>query len=155
MDLAAYGTYSSLISVKMQDSRERIRDISQYSHRACATAPYFSLSALAVSPFLRFLRDHSSVLGERSEPLQNEPRNKEMANKPKNRVKVGRVVASIWENQSQNGARYSVTFQRLLRRHGPDSWEFSGSFGRGELLSLAKAADQADTWIAPQEAEVA
>ncbi len=65
--------------------------------------------------------------------------------KPVHEVRVGSVKAAIWENQTENGARHNVTFERLYK--SDDEWKQTQSFGRDDLLVLAKVADQAHTWI--------
>ena len=35
--------------------------------------------------------------------------------KPVHEVRLGRVRAAIWENETSNGARHNVTFSRLYR----------------------------------------
>jgi len=71
-----------------------------------------------------------------------------MAKKPVHQVKISRVVASIWETETENGSRYNVTFQRFYKQG--DDWKYSESFGRDDLLLVAKAADQAHSWILEQ-----
>jgi len=71
-----------------------------------------------------------------------------MAKKPTHQIKVARIVASIWENETENGSRYNVSFQRIYK--DGDEWKYSESFGRDDLLLVAKASDQAHTWICEQ-----
>lgn len=69
------------------------------------------------------------------------------ANKPVHEVRVGRIKAAIWENETQNGGvRHNVTFQRIYQDDA-GQWASSESFGRDDLLLLAKVADLAHTWI--------
>jgi hypothetical protein len=65
--------------------------------------------------------------------------------KPVNEVRIGNVKAAIWKNDTANGARYNVTFERLYTTEG--KWHSTGSFGRDDLLLLAKVADAAHTWV--------
>ena len=69
-----------------------------------------------------------------------------MASKPKVRpvheVRVGRIRAAIWENDTQNGTRHNVTFARLYK--DGNHWKDSTSFGRDDLPLLAKVADLVD-----------
>jgi hypothetical protein len=60
-------------------------------------------------------------------------------------VRIGAVKAAIWRNEVEKGPRYNVTFQRLYK--DGDQWKSSESFGRDDLLLLAKVADQAHTHI--------
>ena len=85
-----------------------------------------------------------------------------MANqKPINEVRIGRVKATIWKNGTEDAPRssrdapayvaYNVTFSRLYK--DGDQWKSTQSFGRNDLLTLAKVADLAHTRIyaLPQE----
>jgi hypothetical protein len=60
-------------------------------------------------------------------------------------VRLGRIKATVWENETQNGSRYNVQFSRLYR--DGDQWNSSTSFGRDDLPLLAKVADLAHTRI--------
>ena len=66
--------------------------------------------------------------------------------KPIHEIRMGRIRASIWENETANGRMFNVTFSRLYKDDN-DAWANSGSFGRDDLPLLAKVADQAHTWI--------
>lgn len=72
-----------------------------------------------------------------------------MATKPKTRpaheVRLGRIKAAIWENDTQNGMRHNVTVSRLYK--DGEQWKDSNSFGRDDLPLVAKVVDQAHTWI--------
>ena len=71
-----------------------------------------------------------------------------MAKRPVHEIRMGRVRAAIWENNSQNGTRHNATFSRLYR--DGDQWKDSSSFGRDDLPLLAKVADQVHSWIYQQ-----
>ena len=71
--------------------------------------------------------------------------------KPVHEVRLGRIKAAIWENDTQNGTRHNVTFTRLYK--DGDQWKDSASFGRDDLPLLAKVADMAHTWIFTQAQE--
>jgi len=71
--------------------------------------------------------------------------------KPVHEVRLGRIKAAIWENDTQNGTRHNVTFTRLYR--DGEQWKDSTSFGRDDLPLLAKVADMAHTWIFEQNRE--
>jgi hypothetical protein len=81
-----------------------------------------------------------------AEPSADEPRNK-----PIQEVRLGRIKAAIWPNSTETGVRYNVTFSRLYKVD--DDWKDSDSFGRDDLLLLAKVADRAHTWIFEQGQE--
>jgi hypothetical protein len=65
--------------------------------------------------------------------------------KPIHEVRLGSIKAAIWKNATQSGVRYNVTFTRLYK-DGND-WKSTDSFGRDDLLVLAKVADQSHSWI--------
>lgn len=66
--------------------------------------------------------------------------------KPVHEVRLGRIKAAIWANETENGIRHNVTFSRLWKdEHG--NWKRSESFGREDLPLVAKVADLAHTWI--------
>ena len=69
--------------------------------------------------------------------------------KPVHEVRLGRVRAAVWENDTKNGAMHNVTLTRL-NKDDDDNWADSTSFGRDDLPLLAKVADQAHTWIFEQ-----
>ena len=71
-------------------------------------------------------------------------------NQPVHEVRLGGIKAAIWQNQTEAGVRYNVTFERLYRQEG--EWRSTGSFGRDDLLLLGKVADQAHSWIIEPEA---
>ncbi len=72
----------------------------------------------------------------------------EMAKRPVHEIRMGRIRAAIWENETQNGTRHSVTLSRLYR--DGDQWKDSSSFGRDDLPLVVKVADQVHTWIYQQ-----
>lgn len=74
-----------------------------------------------------------------------------MSNKPCHEVRMGRIKAAIWENESPNGTRYNVTLGRLYK--DGDQWKDSASFGRDDLLIVAKVAEAACNWIYQQGKE--
>lgn len=73
-------------------------------------------------------------------------------NKPAHEIRLGRIKATIWANETENGTRYNVTFTRLYK--DGDLWKDSDSFGRDDLPLMAKLADRAHSWIF-DEAQVA
>ena len=77
-----------------------------------------------------------------------------MANqKPVDEIRIGRVKATIWRNGTDERPRHNVTFGRLYKE--ADQWKTTQSFGRNDLLVLAKVADLAHSRIfaLPQEEE--
>lgn len=73
-----------------------------------------------------------------------------MANqKPVHEIRLGKVKAAIWKNETDSGTRYSVTISRLYKPEGGE-WESTNSFGRDELPLVSKIADMVHTWIYQQ-----
>jgi hypothetical protein len=71
--------------------------------------------------------------------------------RPVHEIRFGRVKAAIWENETSQGVRHNVTFQRIYRDE--DSWKTSDSFGRDDLPLVQKVSDLAHTWIYEQSQE--
>ena len=76
---------------------------------------------------------------------------KEVKNRPVHEVRLGRIRAAIWQNETENGLRHNVTVSRLYK--DGDDWKDSTSFGRDDLPLVAKVCDQAHSWIFEQAAE--
>lgn len=68
------------------------------------------------------------------------------AARPVHEVRLGRVKAAIWGNETEHGVRYRVTVCRVYK-DGDDKWQTTDSFDRDDLLVLAKVSDMAHTWI--------
>ena len=71
--------------------------------------------------------------------------------KPIHEVRLGFIKAAVWKNETEAGVRYNVTFSRLYK--DGDQWSSTESFGRDDLLLLAKVADQTHSWICAQNQE--
>jgi len=71
--------------------------------------------------------------------------------KPIHEVRLGAIKAAVWKNDTQNGVRYNTTFSRLYK--DGEEWKTTDSFGRDDLLVLAKVADRAHSWIHDQSQE--
>ena len=65
--------------------------------------------------------------------------------RPVHEVRVGRIRAAIWENETPNGVRHNVTISRLYKEG--DTWKDTASFGRDDLPLVAKVTDLAHSWI--------
>ena len=65
--------------------------------------------------------------------------------KPVHEIRLGRIKAAIWANETDSGTRHNVTITRLYK--DGDEWKTSTSFGREELPLVAKVADMAHSWI--------
>ena len=66
--------------------------------------------------------------------------------KPAARITLYPISAAIWRNENNGQAYYSVTFERSYKDDA-GKWHTSSSFNAGDLLLLAKVADQAHTKI--------
>jgi len=71
--------------------------------------------------------------------------------KPIHEVRLGHIKAAVWKNETEVGVRFNVTLSRLYK--DGDSWKSTDSFGRDDLLLLAKVADNAHSWIFAQSQE--
>jgi len=71
-----------------------------------------------------------------------------MARPPVHEIRFGFIKASIWRNETRVGARYNVSVIRVYKNG--DRWVESSQFGRDDLPLVAKAVDQAHTWIFQQ-----
>ena len=68
--------------------------------------------------------------------------------KPQHEIRLGRIKAAIWANETENGTRHNVTVSRIYK--DGDQWKDSTSFGRDDLPLVAKVVDQAHSWIFEQ-----
>ena len=65
---------------------------------------------------------------------------------PAAEVRIGRVKATIWRNEGEDGEPwYSVVLSRIYKTE--DEWKSSPSLGRDDLLVGAKVLDLAHTRI--------
>ena len=64
---------------------------------------------------------------------------------PAHEIRFGSVKGAIWENQTPNGTRFNVTVSRIYK--DGEQWKSTDSFGRDDLLLLAKVIDFAHSWI--------
>jgi hypothetical protein len=66
--------------------------------------------------------------------------------KPAHEIRLGRIKATIWRNETEGGSfRHNVQIRRLYK--DGDDWKTSESFGRDDLPLVVKVADMAHTWI--------
>lgn len=70
--------------------------------------------------------------------------------KPIRQIRCGHVHAAIWRNVNGSGTYFVTTVERVFRPEGGD-WQKTQSFGRNDLLVLAKVADQAHTIVCDLE----
>lgn len=66
--------------------------------------------------------------------------------RPVHEIRLGRVKAAIWENETQNGVRHNVTVSRLYK-DDDNQWRDTSSFGRDDLPLVIKVLDLAHDWI--------
>lgn len=66
--------------------------------------------------------------------------------KPIHTLRLGPLQAAIWSNAGQHGPFFNVTFERRYR-DAREEWQSSTSYGRDDLLALAKLADLAHSWV--------
>lgn len=67
------------------------------------------------------------------------------AKRPVHEIRLGRIKAAIWENETRDGTRHNVSLTRLYK--DGNTWKDTTSFGRDDLPLLAKVADLAHTWV--------
>ncbi len=87
-----------------------------------------------------------------------QPANEGVKDRPVKVVRIRDIRANIWANRIEGGATvYKVTLDRLWKEGDEvneqsevikrGEWKQSTSFGKDDLLLLAKIADLAHTWI--------
>lgn len=79
---------------------------------------------------------------------------REVRVRPIHQVRYGNVKAAVWGKDTEHGRRFSVTVSRsytTTSSDGTDEWHDSDSFGRDDLLVLAKALNDCHTWIHAQK----
>lgn len=67
------------------------------------------------------------------------------AKRPVHEIRLGRIKAAIWENETREGTRHNVSLTRIYK--DGNTWKDSNSFGRDDLPLLAKVADLAHSWV--------
>lgn len=70
---------------------------------------------------------------------------------PVKTLRLGRIKAAIWENGADERAFFNVTFTRTYMDE-EKRFRDADSFGRDDLLLLAKLADHAHTFICERQA---
>ena len=66
--------------------------------------------------------------------------------KPTHEIRLGRIRAAIWANQSENReVWFNVTVSRLYKEG--DKWQDTSTFRRDDLPIVAKVIDMAYAWI--------
>ncbi|MCY4511030.1 MAG: hypothetical protein OXG35_29315 [Acidobacteria bacterium] len=72
-------------------------------------------------------------------------------NSPTAEVRLCRIKATIWVNRGQDGGRWHTVQLTRLYQDG-DQWRSTHSFGRNDLLMVAKVADLAHSKVCELEA---
>lgn len=74
--------------------------------------------------------------------------------KPAHEVRLGRIRAAIWSNQTEDAdVWFNVTISRLFKDEG--QWRDAESFRRDDLPIVAKVVDMAYSWIWNRQAAIA
>jgi hypothetical protein len=68
--------------------------------------------------------------------------------KPAHEIRLGRIKATIWENETDSGPRHNVIVSRIYK--DGEEWKQTSSFGRDDLPLVAKVVDLAHSWIYEQ-----
>jgi hypothetical protein len=78
----------------------------------------------------------------------NQGGNKMSTNKkPANQLRCGNIMATIWENTSEEGPFFATTFSRSFKDQS-GMWRNGTSFGLNDLEALMNVAFEAKEWIA-------
>lgn len=71
-------------------------------------------------------------------------------NKPVHRIRLSTISASIFKNTSSDGnSFYNAQFDRSYK--SGEEWKHTKSFGRDDMLNLAKVVDLTHSWIHAQQ----
>ncbi len=70
---------------------------------------------------------------------------------PVHELRLGRIKGLVWQNETRNGTRFSVTIVRLYKDE--EEWRETNSFDRDDLPLVAKVADQLHTFVFEHIAE--
>ncbi|MCG6157640.1 hypothetical protein [Rubinisphaera margarita] len=71
-------------------------------------------------------------------------------NTPIHRIRLSTLSVAIFENRTDEGqVFYNTQFNRSYR--SGDEWKQTRSFGKDDLLNLAKLCDLAHSWIHEQQ----
>ena len=65
--------------------------------------------------------------------------------KPVHEIRLGRIKATIWPVEGQNGRFFNTTIVRLYK--DGTTWKESTSYGRDDLPLVAKVADMVHSFI--------
>jgi len=65
--------------------------------------------------------------------------------RPEEALRIGNIKAAIWKNETERGTHFGVTVARIYK--DGDTWKTSHSFGRDDLLLVAKVLNEAHSRI--------
>ena len=85
--------------------------------------------------------------GQRSAPPQEAPKQR-----PAFEARYGRLKVTVWRQESDKGPWFSTVPTRSYKDN-QGNWKTSSSFGRDDLLLMAKLLEQAHTWIWREQAK--
>jgi hypothetical protein len=71
-----------------------------------------------------------------------------MSSQPVQEIRLGLIRASIWENSTDHGVRYSIIFTKLYK--AADRWQDTAHFSRDDLPLVSRVSELAHTWILEQ-----
>jgi len=91
------------------------------------------------------LKESTTTMSTSSKPRSQ---SRETKTRPVQEIRMGRIRAAIWQNQTDTGVRHNVTISRLYK--DGDDWKDTTSFGRDDLPLVAKVCDLAHWWIYSQ-----
>ena len=86
-------------------------------------------------------------------PASQSKNTSKAAKAPVTTLRLGRIKAAVWENEADNKKFFNVTFARTYRDEA-QNWHDTDSFGRDDLLVVAKLANQAHSFIFARLAEL-
>ena len=89
---------------------------------------------------------------QRTDDGEQDQGQQKSGNKPLGNIRYQGVEATIWNNPTEKGEFYNVTFQRRYQDKD-QQWQTSHSYGPGDVLALAKVADLAATRIVELQEE--
>jgi hypothetical protein len=80
------------------------------------------------------------------------PRPEQPKQRPAFEVRYGRLKATVWRQDSEQSGPWYTTV--LTRSYKDDSgnWQSSQSFGRDDMLVIAKLCDRVHSWIWQEQA---
>ena len=74
----------------------------------------------------------------------------EAGKRPAFEARMGKIVASAWENISDEGTWYSVSVIRLYKESDESGWKRAVTFGREDLPLVASVVSKVHDWLFQQ-----